>query len=150
MLSSLTLSNVDFGRFDSTTTSYVAQVANSVSQTTVTPTVNDSGASYVIKLGGVEDADGVISLGVGTNIITVEVAAEDSSATQTYTVTVTREGQSTEETEAEREQRLIAQYDTNRDSAIDIGELFTAIDDYFDELLSMKELFVVIDLYFIG
>ena len=50
----------------------------------------------------------------------------------------------------EREQRLIVQYDTNGDSAIDIGELFTAIDDYFDELLSIRELFVVLDLYFIG
>ena len=89
-LSSLTLSNVDFGRFDSTTTSYTAQVANSVSQTTVTPTVNDSGASYVIKLGGVEDADGVVALGVGSNVITVEVTAEDDSTTRTYTVTVTR------------------------------------------------------------
>ena len=89
-LSALTLSGVDFGRFDSTTTSYAAQVANTVSQTTVTPTVNDSGASYVIKLGGVTDADGVISLAVGSNVITIEVTAENDSTTQTYTVTVTR------------------------------------------------------------
>ena len=149
-LSALTLSGVDFGTFAPGTTSYTAQVANSVSQTTVTPTVNDSGASYVIKLGGVEDADGEISLEVGSNVITVEVTAEDGSAIQTYTVTVTREGLPTEETEAEREQRLILQYDTNGDSAIDLGELFTAIDDYFDQLLSIKELFVLVDLYFIG
>ena len=58
--------------------------------TTVTPTVNDSGASYVIKLGGVEDADGGISLAVGSNVITIEVTAEDDSTTQTYTVTVIR------------------------------------------------------------
>ena len=90
MLNALTLSGIDFGTFDSTTTSYTAQVANSVTQTTVTPTVNDSGASYVIKLGGVTDADGVISLAVGSNVITVEVTAEDDSTTQTYTVTVTR------------------------------------------------------------
>ena len=148
-LSSLTLSNVDFGKFDSTTTSSSASVANSVSQTTVTPTVNHSGASYVIKLGGVTDADGVIALSVGSNVVTVVVTAEDGSATQTYTVTVTREGPSTEETEAEREQRLIVQYDTNENSAIEIGELFTAIDDYFNGLLSIiEELFVVIDLYF--
>ena len=139
VLSALTLSNVDFGTFDPTTTSYTAQVVNSVSQTTVTPTVNDSGASYVIKLGGVEDVDGVVALGVGSNIITVEVTAEDDSTTQTYTVTVTRAGLSTEETEAEREQRLRVQYDANEDGAIEIGELFTAIDDYFDELLSIEE-----------
>ena len=89
-LSSLALSGVNFGTFDSTTTSYTAQVANGVSQTTVTPTVNDSGASYVIKLGGVEDPDGEISLAVGSNVITVEVTAEDGSTTRTYTVTVTR------------------------------------------------------------
>ena len=57
-LSGLTLSGIDFGTFDSETLQYTVQVANSVSQTTVTPTVNDSGATYVIKLGGVTDADG--------------------------------------------------------------------------------------------
>ena len=89
-LSTLTLSDVNFGAFASGKTPYTAQVANSVSQTTVTPTVNNSGASYVIKLGGVTDADGVIPLSVGSNVITVEVTAEDDSTTQTYTVTVTR------------------------------------------------------------
>ena len=51
-LSGLTLSGVDFGTFSSDTTLYTATVAYSVSQTTVTPTVNDSGAIYVIKLAG--------------------------------------------------------------------------------------------------
>ena len=36
------------------------------------------------------DTDGVISLSVGSNVITVEVTAEDDSTTRTYTVTVTR------------------------------------------------------------
>ena len=90
-LSALTLSGVDFGTFASSTTSYTAQVANSVSQTTVTPTVSHSGASHAIKLGGVADADGVIDLNVGSNVITVEVTAEDGQTTQTYTVTVTRQ-----------------------------------------------------------
>ncbi len=90
-LSALTLSNVDFGTFASGTTSYTASVYRSVSETTVTPTVNHSGAGYVIKLGGVEDSDGTVSLSVGSNTITVEVTAEDGQATQTYTVTVTRE-----------------------------------------------------------
>ena len=89
-LSNLTLSDVNFGTFNSATTSYSAQVANSVPQTTVTPTVNDSGASYVIKLDGVADSDGVIPLSVGSNVITVEVKAEDTTTTTTYTVTVTR------------------------------------------------------------
>ena len=90
-LSGLTLSNVDFGTFASGTTSYTASVYRSVSETTVTPTVNHSGAGYVIKLGGVEDSDGTVSLSVGSNTITVEVTAEDGQTTQTYTVTVTRE-----------------------------------------------------------
>ena len=89
-LSALALSGVNFGTFDSTTISYSARVANSVTQTTVTPTVNHSGASYVIKLGGVEDADGTVSLTVGSNTITIEVTAEDDSTTKSYTVTVTR------------------------------------------------------------
>ena len=89
-LKSLTLSGIDFGTFDSTTISYSARVANSVSQTTITPAVNDSGASYVIKSGGVTDADGTVSLTVGSNVITVEVTAEDGETTKTYTVTVTR------------------------------------------------------------
>ena len=89
-LSGLILSSIDFGTFASGTESYTASVANSVSQTTVTPTVNDSGASYVVKTGGVEDADGTFSLAVGSNVITVEVTAEDPSTTKTYTVTVAR------------------------------------------------------------
>ena len=60
--------------------------------------MNDSGASYVIKLGGVTDADGDISLAVGSNVITVEVTAEDDSTTRTYTVTVTRAAPSTDAT----------------------------------------------------
>ena len=68
-LSALTLSDEDFGTFASGTTSYTASVANGVTETTVSPTVNHSGASYVIKLGGVEDADGEISLTVGSNVI---------------------------------------------------------------------------------
>ena len=34
--------------------------------------------------------DGVIALAVGSNVITIEVTAEDDSTTGTYTVTVTR------------------------------------------------------------
>ena len=49
-----------------------------------------SGASYVIKLGGVTDDDGTVSLAVGSNVITIEVTAEDGQTTRTYTVTVTR------------------------------------------------------------
>ena len=45
---------------------------------------------------------------------------------------------------------LVAKYDTNRDGAIDIGELFSAIDDYFAGEIGIGELFTLIDLYFSG
>ena len=45
----------------------------------------------MISLDGVEAADGVIDLAVGTNIITVEVTAEDGETTRTYTISITRE-----------------------------------------------------------
>ena len=45
---------------------------------------------------------------------------------------------------------LVAQYDANDDGAIDIGELFSAIDDYFDGRIGISELFTIIDLYFSG
>ena len=73
-------------------------MAYSVSQTTVTPTVKDSGATYVIKLGGVTDADGVVSLSVSSNVITIEVTAEDDDTTQTYTIAVTRASPSSDAT----------------------------------------------------
>ena len=140
-LSALTLSGVDFGMFASTTTSYTASVANSVSQTTVTPTVNHSGASYMIKLGGVTDADGVIALGVGSNVITVEVTAEDGTTTGTYTVTVTRAQ------EASRES-LLDRYDSNEDGTIERDEVISAIRDYFAGDITRDETIEVIKLYF--
>ena len=89
-LNGLALSGVDFGTFDSATTGYTASIANDVDETTVTPTMNDGGATYVIKLDGVADDDGAVSLAVGSNVIAIEVTAEDGETTKTYTVTVTR------------------------------------------------------------
>ena len=99
-LSDLTLSGIDFDAtdfpffdppgFDETVTSYVGSVANSVAETTVTATTRHSSATYAVKLGGVTDADGTVSLAVGRNVITAEVTAEDGETTRTYTVTVTR------------------------------------------------------------
>ena len=89
-LNGLTLSRVDFGTFDPATTGYTASVANGVDETAVTPTVNNDGATYAIKLGGVTDDDGVIPLAVGSNVITIEVTAEDGNTAKIYKVTVTR------------------------------------------------------------
>ena len=95
-LKGLTLSGIDFGTFTSDTESYSATVAYRLSQTSVIPTVNHSGARYVIKRGGVTDSDGTVSLAGGSTVITIVVTAEDGSTTKTYTVTVTRAAPSTD------------------------------------------------------
>ena len=88
-LSALALSGVDLA-FDPDTTTYAASVPATTTQTTVTLTLNHDSATYVVKLGGVVDDDGTISLAVGANVISVEITAEDGVTTETYTVTVTR------------------------------------------------------------
>ena len=149
-LSALTLSGVDFGTFDSTKTSYTAQVANSVSQTTVTPTVRHSGASYVIKLGGVTDADGVIELAVGRNAITVGVIAEDGDASRVYSVEVTRSEPAGPGTSEQLEDR----YDADNDGTIEKSEVIEAINDYLfgggDEAISKSDVIMLINLYLFG
>ncbi len=87
-LSSLSLSGIDIGSFSANKQTYVATVANSVTQTTVSATANHEGASYVIWPG----TNGVISLSVGINEITVTVTAEDGISTRVYSIFVTRAG----------------------------------------------------------
>ena len=89
-LSGLALSGIDFGAFDPAITEYAAEAANDVTETTVTPATNHDGATYVVKLDGVADADGTVALAVGENAVTIEVTAEDGQTAKTYTVTVTR------------------------------------------------------------
>ena len=150
-LSALALSGVAFGTFDSTTTSYTAQVANSVTETTVTPTVNNPEASYVIKLGGTVDSDGVIPLSVGGNVITIEVTSENGDASRVYTVEVTRSEPAAPGTS---EQSLEDRYDTNNNDTIEKSEVLEAIDDYLfgegDEAISKAEVIELIDLYLFG
>ena len=75
--------------FGSATVSYNAKVSTEASSITVTADTTDDGASYEVKLGGVADDDGTLSLtGAGPFTITIEVTAADKAATQTYTVTV--------------------------------------------------------------
>ena len=44
----------------------------------------------MVKQGDAVDEDGTVELSVGSNVITVEVTAEEGKTTKTYTVTVTR------------------------------------------------------------
>ena len=77
---------------DAQVTSYSGSVGNDVTSTTVAATKNHAGAKDPVISPG--DADGgtsghQINLGVGENVITVRVEAEDGSMA-TYTIKVTR------------------------------------------------------------
>ncbi|MBW8886837.1 MAG: cadherin-like beta sandwich domain-containing protein [Fibrobacteres bacterium] len=78
--------------FASATIAYTATVANSVLSVTATPTASAAGSS--IKVNGTAvasgTASGTLSLIVGTNAVTINVAAQDTSVKKTYTVTITR------------------------------------------------------------
>ena len=92
-LSALALSGVTLSPvFAPATEGYTATVANSVTQTTVTATKNDSNATVAIT--GDTDTStpntATVNLSVGANTITVTVIAEDGSTTKIYTVVVTR------------------------------------------------------------
>ena len=80
---------------------------NDVTETTVTPTVNDDGATYELKWRSTRprgwpwsephfwspfhsNTPWTVDLEVGGNIIITEVTAEDGETTNKYTVTVTR------------------------------------------------------------
>ena len=86
--------------FASSTTSYRATVANSISRIKVDPTTNDSGATIEY----LDDSDMTLAdadtstadmfdfvLVEGANVVKVKVTAEDRTTTKTYQVTVTRE-----------------------------------------------------------
>ena len=89
-LRNLALSGVTLAKpFDNGDLTYTATAAPDATETTVTATPFDPDATTVIKLNGVEDADGTVGLELGGNIITVEVTAEDRTTIQTYTVTIT-------------------------------------------------------------
>ena len=92
-LKSLSLSDITLSPgFSAETTSYTAdaELASSVSTTTVTAVTTDEDATAVIKINDVEDADGAVDLVPGYNVITVKVTAQDGTTTRTYTVTVLR------------------------------------------------------------
>ena len=87
-LRGLSFSRIAGFRFVAGTETYRVTPLVNLSSTTVRAATTDPGASYIVKLGGVEDADRVIMLAEGENVITVVVTAEDGENTKTYTVTV--------------------------------------------------------------
>ena len=74
--------------FDPATTSYTANVGNSVSNVTITATANDTKANVA--------GAGVKTLNVGDNPFTVTVTAEDGTP-KSYTITITRAAAATTE-----------------------------------------------------
>jgi hypothetical protein len=85
--------------FVSSTTSYTASVTNATTSITVTPTKSDANATIQVRVnGGVYttvasgSASSSLSLNVGTNLIEVQVTAQDGTTVKTYTTTVTRIG----------------------------------------------------------
>ena len=88
-LSSLTVSAGTLTpSFAASTLIYGDSVANSVASISLTPTTNESHASYVLTMGGAPVTN-PIALNVGANVIDVEVRAQNG-ARETYSVTVTR------------------------------------------------------------
>ena len=89
-LSALTVSAGSLSpAFAAGTLSYADSVANSVESITVSPTTNDSNASYVLQVGG-SPVTNPIALSVGADTIDVVVSAQDGVTSQTYSLKVTR------------------------------------------------------------
>ena len=90
-LSGLTVSPADITDFDPATTEYAVGVANDVTQATVTPTANATGATITINSTAVTSGNGhQVTLVDGSNVVSIVVTAADSS-TETYTVSINRE-----------------------------------------------------------
>ena len=108
---------------------YYASVASDVEMVTV---------SAMAMPGATVSGDvGAVSLDVGENTITVTVTAEDGTTTMTYTVTVTVLART-----------LLDRYDADDSGHIDLSEVNTAIDDFFDDELTLTQVNAVIDLFF--
>ncbi|WP_214608410.1 cadherin-like beta sandwich domain-containing protein [Nubsella zeaxanthinifaciens] len=79
--------------FSASQTSYTATVMSGTTSITITPTAAQGNAT--IKVNGTTvtsgNASGNIALALGSNVITIEVTAQDGTTIKTYTVTVTRE-----------------------------------------------------------
>ncbi|OPX87644.1 MAG: Endo-1,4-beta-xylanase A precursor [Pelotomaculum sp. PtaB.Bin013] len=104
--------------FDRATTVYTAEVENTVTSITVTPTVADVTAT--VKVNGNTVASGStsapIALRVGANTVTAMVYAQDGSS-KTYTVIVNRAGSSNAD--------LCSLVLTSGDQAVDLSPAFS-------------------------
>ena len=91
-LRDLTLSGLTLEpQFRRDTFTYTASANHETAQTTVIPQKSDVDAETAIN--GMLGSERTVGLGVGSNTITVRVAAEDNVTTQTYSIVVTREAE---------------------------------------------------------
>ena len=74
----------------STTTSYTADVTNSVASLVLTPTLSSANATYTITTASGPCGGNACALAVGSNAITITVTAEDGTTTRHYVLVVTR------------------------------------------------------------
>ena len=95
--SDATLSDLDISEgvlssgFGSDTRDYTASVLNSVKSVTVTPEARENNATVTVNRSTVTSgSDHRVSLVVGSNVITIEVTAQDGTTIWIYRVTVTR------------------------------------------------------------
>ena len=119
--------------FDAATTAYTAEVE--MLETTMVE-------AMATHPGAMVQGAGAKTLTAGENTISVTVMAEDGTTSQTYTVTVTVLDMVTPEG------TLLDRYDADDSDHIDLSEVNTAIDDYFDGELTLAEVNAVIDLFF--
>ena len=90
-LSALALSGVTLDpTFVSSTETYTATVVNGVTETTVTATPTQSGATVAFKDGDDNALTNPVTLAVGATVIKAVVTAQDGTTTKTYMVTVAR------------------------------------------------------------
>jgi lysophospholipase L1-like esterase len=97
-LSALSLSGTGFTpSFTPSTTSYSANVANDVSELSLTPTAADAGASILVRINGGSfvpvasgSASAPLALAAGANSIDVQVTAQDGVTVKTYSISVSR------------------------------------------------------------
>ncbi len=75
--------------FDKNVVNYLVSVENSTSSITITPTTEDSNASFVMKK-GTNLISNPIALDVGDNTINIEVTAEDGIAKMIYLIVINR------------------------------------------------------------
>ncbi len=115
--------------------SFSIMVANDVDMTNVTAEPQHFAATVA--------GTGTQALAVGMNTLTITVTAEDGTTTKDYTVMVDRA-----EEEPTTGNELLNRYDADDSGHIDLMEVSTAIDDFFDGNLTLEQVSAVIDLYF--